>query len=270
MSKPAGKCVFCGGTGLTKSHIWPDGLDEYLPPRAERYLQVVGEVNTFIPQMRRPDVQRVEGKGDARAKKPRNTCLACNGGWMSRIESSAKDPMIPLVKGLPFAEDSPGLSFMLNSRGQSALATLLCLITMRVEFSHLATLAATPQDHEWIRTALEPPPFWKIWIARYIGQNPGAHWCRHYGLQLVSSPEEQVASHKCDTQATTFVMGQLCAHIFSSTSIPDFSGYSGQGLCRLWPLAGWDIDCRYLPPISDAGVLSLSEALAREIPPIPA
>jgi hypothetical protein len=226
MSKPAGKCVFCGETGVTKSHIWPDWLDAYLPPRAENYLQTVGEVNTFLPTMRRPAIERRVGRGDARAKKPRNVCRSCNGGWMSQIESNAKEALIPLLQGLPF-------------------------------------------DRRWIRETLEPPPMWKVWIARYVGDAPGAHWCRHYGLQLVSSPDELVPHHVCDTQATTYVMGQLCAHVFGSTTIPTFEGYTGQGLCCLWPLTGWDIDCRFLPAIKDKGVLSLSEALAREIPAIP-
>jgi hypothetical protein len=269
MSKPAGKCVFCGETGVTKSHIWPDWLDAYLPPRAENYLQTVGEVNTFLPTMRRPAIERRVGRGDARAKKPRNVCRSCNGGWMSQIESNAKEALIPLLQGLPFANDAAAHRFMLNAWGQRAIASLLCLITMRVEYTHMATQAATDQDRRWIRETLEPPPMWKVWIARYVGDAPGAHWCRHYGLQLVSSPDELVPHHVCDTQATTYVMGQLCAHVFGSTTIPTFEGYTGQGLCCLWPLTGWDIDCRFLPAIKDKGVLSLSEALAREIPAIP-
>jgi len=86
--------------------------------------------------------------------------------------------------------------------------------------------------------------------------------------RLVSSPDEGVGAPKCNTQTTTFVIGQFCAHVFSSTSIPDFEGYTGANLCRIWPLTGWDVDCRALPTIRDRGVLSLSEALAREIPPL--
>ena len=51
--------------------------------------------------------------------------------------------------------------------------------------------------------------------------------------------------------------------------MPEFEGYTGAPLCRIWPLTGWDVDCRFLPTISDRGVLSLSEALARELPPVP-
>lgn len=66
-------------------------------------------------------------------------------------------------------------------------------------------------------------------------------------------------------------MGQLCAHTFCSSVLPTFEGalYPGAPLCKIWPLTGWDIVGSYVPVISDNDVLSLSEALARETPPIP-
>jgi hypothetical protein len=188
---------------------------------------------------------------------------------MSLIESAAKDPLVPILQGSPFTRDGSNGLFRLDASVQRSIAALLCLITMRVEFTHKPTMAASDEDRKWIRETRQPPPMWKVWIARYTGNEPGAHWCRHYGLQLVLSPDEIVSAQKCDTQTTTYVMGHLCAHVFSSTTIPTFDGYRGQGLCRLWPLTGWDIDCRALPTITDQAVLSLSEALAREIPAIP-
>jgi hypothetical protein len=268
VATPPGKCVFCGGTGLTKSHIWPDWMDQYLPPRAEYYVQAIGEVNTFSPRMRRPQVERHTRQGDARARKPRNTCRRCNGGWMSQIESNAIGPSVPLIQGKPFAAEVGQHSYMLNAWGQRAIASLLCLITMRVEFMHPPTQAASVTDRTWIKDKMEPPPFWQVWIARYSGTKAAEHWCRHYGLDLVSSPSEIRSAPKCNTQATTYVLGQLCAHVFSSTVLHDFTGYGG-ALCKIWPLTGWDVDCRHLPVIGDKGVISLSEALAREIPPVP-
>ena len=187
---------------------------------------------------------------------------------MSRLEAQAIAPLVPLIKGDVFDLTNSLAQYMLNARGQRTIATFLSLVTMRVEFTHPPTQAATAIDRILLKERCEPPPNWQVWIARYVGDTPDEHWCRHYGLQLVSSPDEAVGPPKCDTQATTFVIGQLCAHVFSSTSMPDFEGYTGATLCRIWPLTGWDVDCRILPTISDRGVLSLSEALAREIPPI--
>jgi hypothetical protein len=267
MLNPAGRCVFCGGAGLTKSHIWPEWLQRYLPNLPATHLQITGEFNTFEPKRKPQLAQRRVRQGHASTRKPRNTCLKCNRDWMRNIEESAMAPIIPLIQGA--REQSALPSTMLNASGQRALAAFLCLITIRLEFTNPETQAATPSDREWLMEKLEPPPFWQIWIAEYTGRDPGEHWCRHSGLQLVSSPDEVMGSYKCDTQVTTLVIGKLCAHTFSSTTMPTFEGYEGARLCRIWPLSGWDIDCRYLPTINDRSVLSLAEALAREIPPVP-
>ena len=59
-------------------------------------------------------------------------------------------------------------------------------------------------------------------------------------MQLVSSPNEVVDARKCDTQVTTLVIGELCAHTFCSTTMPDFAGYDDARLCRISGLArGW-------------------------------
>jgi hypothetical protein len=65
------------------------------------------------------------------------------------------------------------------------------------------------------------------------------------------------------------VIGQLCAHTYCSSILPRFNDalYPGAPLCKIWPLTGWNIDCRYLPVMSDNAVVSLSEALARDTPP---
>jgi len=208
--------VFCGKTGVTKGHIWPDWLSKVLPR--------VG-----------------------------------NGGWMSQIENNSKAYATRLIHGA---------EHILDPKGQKALATLLCLITIRVEFTELNTLSVTSDDRTWLRENLEPPPLWQIWIARYIGNQLESHWCRHYGMQLVSSPDDHAGPGECNTQTTTLVLGQLCAHTFSSSVFPEFSGYKGT-LFKIWPISGFDINTAALPPVGDDDVVSLSEALARGMKPIP-
>jgi len=48
----------------------------------------------------------------------------------------------------------------------------------------------------------------------------------------------------------------------------EFNGYRGP-MCKIWPLKGWDINSEFLPTIDDAGIISLSEALARGMKQIP-
>jgi hypothetical protein len=259
MSKPAKQCVFCGKTGVTKGHIWPDWLSKVLPRVGTHNEQVVGAVHTFEPKMKGPEFKRVVRPGHAGGRKPRNSCADCNGGWMSRIEQRAKAYATPLIQGTTCA---------LDERGQRALAALLCLITVRTEFAELNTISVSKEDRDWLREKMEPPPLWQIWIARYIGTEPENHWCRHFGMQLVPSPDVKLETPECNTQTTTLVLGQLCAHAFSSSVFPEFSGYKTP-LCRIWPLAGWDIFSSALPRVADDDIISLAEALARGMKPIP-
>ena len=81
------------------------------------------------------------------------------------------------------------------------------------------------------------PPFdtWRIWIARFDGANPEDRWSRHLGMQMVSSPDEIFRPHKCNTQVTTMVIGELCAHLVSSSVMRIPSGYTGVELTAIWP-----------------------------------
>src|SRR5258708_255743 len=90
MSKPAGRCVFCGGTGLTRGHVWPDWLNKILPKTATHHEQETGKFNTFQTSVPGPEHSVRIGHGHARTRKPRNTCVTCNGGWMSLIEDRAR------------------------------------------------------------------------------------------------------------------------------------------------------------------------------------
>jgi hypothetical protein len=260
MSKPPRHCVFCGKTGLTKGHIWPDWFSKVLPRVGTHNEQVVGAVHTFEPKMKRPEFRRVVKPGHSGSRKPRNTCAECNSGWMSRIENNAKPCATPLFQGI---------EHIFDLKSQRAIAALLCLITIRAEFTELSTVSITDADRTWLREKLEPPPLWQIWIARYIGDQPESHWFRHYGMQIVSTPDEAAEPGGCNTQTSTMVLGQLCAHTFSSSVFPEFSGYKAT-LFKIWPISGYDINTAVLPRMGDDDVISLSEALARGMKPIPA
>ena len=243
----SGKCVFCGGRGLTKGHVWPEWLQDILP-RKSHHLQFSGRIASFAPSG--PISQKLR-EGHAGTRKPRNTCLSCNTGWMSRIEQAAMPDATPLILGKPVT---------LDADGQRRLATLISLVTMRAEFLDTKTAANNFAERTWIKEKSEPPANWKIWIARYAGTN-NQHWVYHHGLGASSSPDVQVGA--CDTQATTMVIGELCAHAFSSRSISDFDGYTGIHMFQIWPV-GQTIEWWATLGIGDRGVVSLSEAFARE------
>jgi hypothetical protein len=135
------------------------------------------------------------------------------------------------------------------------------------ELTHPPTMAVPPEHRRWLMDKVEPPPGWVVYLARYTGTNWRKYICRHYGMQLRPSPDGDVDTHVCDTQTSTFVIGQLCGHTLSSTVIPDADlGYKGESLIPIWPIgpvATWGDR----PGIPDQGVISLSFAFFEAIPP---
>ncbi len=257
MSKPAGKCVFCGEPGLTHGHVWPGWLNNILPTTATHHDQITGIFTTFTPEVPGPPKTIKQRQGHARSRKPRNTCKKCNSEWMSTIEDEAIPYATPLIGGQ---------TFVLNDGGQRSLAAFFCLISMRLEF--LGSLRAIPPtDRLYLKEYREPPPMWCVWIAKYGGDKPDDHWSRYIGMQVGSTPAEKVGPEHCNMQVTTMVVGQLCAHLYSSTVSP-LLGYEGIRLTRIWPLTGLSIDARFLPVLDDATVVALQEALARESKPM--
>jgi hypothetical protein len=253
--------VFCGETGVTKGHVWPDWLNNVLPYTATHHEQATGIFSTFTPDVPGPPKSFRQRQGHARSRKPRNTCGKCNGGWMSRIESDVIPIATPLILGR---------QCRVTEEGQRKPAAFLCLVSMRTEY--LGELRAIPpEDRRYLMEHFEPPALWFVWIARYAGNKPDEHWSRYCGMQLCSEgtgPVSEVGPEHCNTQVTTMVLGKLCTHVFSSTETPVL-GYEGIRMTRIWPQSGFVIDTRFLPTWDDAAVLWLHEALARESTPLP-
>jgi hypothetical protein len=190
MSKPAGKCLFCGRTGLTKGHVWPDWISKILPVTASHHDLVVGQFETFTSTLPGPGYSVKQRQGSARQRKPRNTCTRCNNEWMSVIENAAIKPMTPLIHGI----DVP-----LRMDDQRALAALLCLINMRLEF--LGRFRAIPaSDRDAIRKTGLPPAGWCIWLARFTGQKGEELVSRYCGMMAGTlTPPKYLGPEHCNT-----------------------------------------------------------------------
>jgi hypothetical protein len=178
---------------------------------------------------------------------------------MSNVENFALPYAVPLIAGAPF---------LLDTIGQRAVANLLALIVMRIEFLDRVP-AISSWDRDCLRLRLWLSDNWHIWIARYVGENQNDNWSRTYALQLSSLPTDKVGPENCNAQVTTLVIGQLCAHIFYSSVIEGYDTYEGITLARLWPHEPFDKQTAFLSALSDELVAELHEAFAREAPPPP-
>lgn len=255
MAKPPGRCIFCGERGLTKQHIWPKWLKKYNLPEDTHHSQITGEATYLSPKNIKTTVTHRQGHSGSRALY--QVCRTCNGGWIRRLEESVMSPVLELMRGQPIE---------LDASVQQRLSRWICLLTIMSERTHPPTIAVPTEHRRWLRDKLEPPPGWKIFVARYVGTNWRQFICRHYGMQLL--PSEDIESDVCDTQASTFVIGELCAHSFSSTVVAesDFGGYEGQAVIPIWP-TGPAVIWGAAPPLGDNGVVTLSSAFFRAIDP---
>lgn len=260
MSKPKGKCAFCGQPGdLTKSHIWPEWAEAILPQTATHHQQIVGEFLTFKPIAKGPEYFQKVKQGHVGTRKPRNTCQTCNSGWMRLIEENTMPFLDSLLLAKPY---SVGLA------EQQMLAALLCLVSMRLEVSWRDGPKAIPQsDLKWLMENPEPPTNWKIWIGKYVGSQ--AIDQQHTPMQIASSPDVTIGVEYCNTQVTSLVVGQFYAHLFSSTVWKDFPGYEGIDLVQLWPLKHRIIPVQSLPAIFEQEVIPLHETIPRSVRQIP-
>lgn len=254
--KSPGKCIFDGRGGLTKAHIFPDWLGSHIPERTSRHIHSVGIFETFTPETRTPQPSTKIRQGDTGTRKVRKVCGACNSGWLGSLETPAKPHVLALMNGDDVAID-PVM--------QNQLAAWLCAIVILIDADSRPEGQAIPQDdRNYFMENRLPPTTWKIWLARYEGQNWQNHRTRRSGMRVQTTPEPGSDRFICNTQVTTLVLRRLCAHIFSST-VMDLPGYEGVDLQQIWPLTGNSYLWRRAPLLNDEAVVILSEALARDL-----
>jgi hypothetical protein len=256
MSKPKGKCAFCGKPGdLTKSHVWPEWAEAIVPENATHHQQIIGEFHTFKPIAKGPEYFQKVKQGHVGTRKPRNTCEKCNSGWMRLIEENTMPFLGTLLLSQPYS---------LDLAEQQMLAALLCLVSIRLEAGWRGGPKAIPQsDKDLLIENPEPPANWKIWISKYVGTQ--AMDQQHTPMQLASSSNIPIGAENCNTQVTSLVVGQFYAHLFSSTVWKNFPGYEGADLVQLWPLKHRLIPVQSLPAIFEQEVTPLHETIPRSL-----
>lgn len=258
--KPPGKCIFDGKLGLTKAHIFPEWLGEHITEKTDRHVHAVGNFETFTPRTQTPAAWTRIRQGDTGSRKVRRVCGGCNSGWLGALETPAKPIVVALMNG----ED-----VVIDLQMQRNLAAWLCAITMLIDADNPPEGSAVPQSHrDYFRGHRTPPPMWKVWIAKYRGTNWQDHRVRRTGMNVQPMPEVNGNRFTCNTQVTTLVIRYLCAHVFSST-VFELPGYEGVNLQQIWPSTGENFVWSRAPILDDGGVIVLSEALARDLTPIP-
>ncbi len=197
------KCVFCvGDKKLTKEHIYPNWLKEYLPRVSEKSFHHVSVKGGSI------EVGKLNRPGDLLSQRLRIVCSDCNSGWMSRLQMNSKPMLISLLQD-DWTEIN---SYELNSL--SAWVSMFCMVS---EFSHLSTQVIPQEDRYYLSTFNTCPPSWNIYIGRVdFGSSVHPANINHCAGHIIQQRGLSIIRHPLQT--TGFTVGKLLVMAISDPS----------------------------------------------------
>lgn len=262
----AGRCIFCGRTGLSKEHVLPDWL-QTLFPRSPTDTHTVGSFDWVgIPGHVAPIQSSKRRQGQAGRRKVRVVCETnCNNGWLSRLETATKPLLLDLVQGY---------SRTLTVDDQKCLATWIAKTTMVAEFIRKDQVAVSQATRDRFYTFIEPPAHWSIWIAFYSGTESLAGNIFHHGVGLYLPPLDMRPGVK-NTQYTVITLGHLmCICASSEDERQEFKldARMAPAVRQIWPLNGQDIEWPPDRSIDDEGATQVTSAFGKwmglDVPPL--
>lgn len=210
--KPQKFCIYCGGSELTKEHLWSDWMRPLLPPSPEW-----SHTRTVLESSRRRGRSEVFKRhhklyqGDVSTIRLRVVCRECNNGWMSALDKAAK----PLLTGL-----ITGANRLLEERDQRLIARWITMKLIVAEHGEMGAPVTTTEDRYALREGSDNPlEVWDIWIAQNQGQEWRNSFYRHaatLGSGAGVEPPRVDGLFTKNTQFDLFGVGQLLIVAISS------------------------------------------------------
>ena len=193
-----GICLFCQESGkLTKEHIFPNWLRNYIP----RNTQHTRHVTSYVGQ-RSLSAGKVNRPGNIHSQRLRVVCASCNNGWMSELQSRAKPHLIPLIDGSWSKLDDTACKTL------AAWTAMFCTVWEQAD----PRSAEIPVEHrKHLSKKSECPQDWHVWIARHHAQDQDPGMANHFGFKGFRSNTHY------SIQTTGFTVGQLFIQAFMAT-----------------------------------------------------
>jgi hypothetical protein len=216
MSQRRGFCIYCRGPGLSKEHIWPKWLRDYIDMDDLNYpLQRAIEYPTHITD----SIKVISGHPFSR--RVRMVCSNCNNGWMSQIQEDVKPVIVDLFQGKRFE---------IFRRPRRLISSWAAMSTIAADAtSERFAVVSEEERKEFFRNRL-PPEHWRIWIG-LCSDNIKAPNYRHYSSELLSNKDRHRSgsiSEAATIQATTYRIRRLAVHVMTS------SNEAGREVIRKW------------------------------------
>ncbi len=222
-------CIFCGGNGMSKEHIWARWMKPYLPKNAPPFSHLKVQVHPTHETRTERKENRSTYSGTVKL-----VCEQCNNGWMSALQSATKPILIPLMDGVKTA---------LTRKEQSILSSWVSMFVMVAEFQQPDGVAIPDETRRLFKKTQLAPDNWSIWVGIYERQKWNGVTV-HSTISVSSAkdgiyPSKPDGSPRPNTHATTVVIGKLYVHVMGSV-FPEFArkqrlDRAGFPMTRLWP-----------------------------------
>jgi hypothetical protein len=220
-------CVFCGGSPVTKEHIFPQWLNHYLPPGRQQLEQARYGLGAF-------DVTRRSVGLDFTVKK---VCARCNNGWMSELEASAKEALEPLIIRQELA--------FISLRRQRQIALWATKTAMMADQSQQAPLLPSYQLRR-MRTHRAIPGGTRVWLGSCGERDPlvTSHTVRSDLIDASAPDSPQSVGFYCPMK-----IGHLCIYVYfpAADVVIQHAREFHLSVARIWPRRSSDLP--FPPPI---------------------
>lgn len=177
-------CIFCGGSKLTKEHVWPQWLIELLPAKTIRQTRLGGAPSEF--------------SGDVTVK---SVCADCNNCWMSSLEDAIRALLGGMVLDIAVSLDSSQQLLL----GTWAVKTAFMVESMRGG-SHPRFY--TEDDRQAFRLNKTIPNGTYVYLGRSI---EAGRYANDQGMQFNAAPE----GTQIPANSTTIVAGHVVFQVFT-------------------------------------------------------
>jgi hypothetical protein len=228
----ARRCVFCGGSPLSREHVVPRWLTNALPEQArfrgqdqQIVLQFPGHAQSRLVLPHREMREPFNGMT------VKAVCRSCNSGWMGGIEETVRPILSPLFRGK---------SQELKAVDAQVIATWAVKTALMAQLTSAEGMAALGPIYRAFYAERTPPQNSVVWAAGTGGGDWGLR-SEIVGALIATEEESEEATpdDPVNTISATLGLGHLLLHTVltarASVSYPPLDEIHEGAVTRLWP-----------------------------------
>lgn len=214
---------------MSKEHAWPQWLGRGAEVEPTQTTRTLGFRRTAVDTYSEAPTQVTTKPGSVLTTRIREVCVACNGGWMSRLEQEVRAPLERL-----WAPDySSGFTSLTPSEVQTAAtwAVKTAWVRERVQDGKVTPTASMRQE---FAATCRPPQFTSVWIGQHRGRSNFGVYVAQIDALHEQEPWDAEASRHVLICTLTFRGLSLLVRTDDGWGVPQFTPPQDQWT-RLWP-----------------------------------